>query len=90
MSAEQGYAPAQCRLGICYEFGIGVHYDYECATEMYKKAAEQGHGGALFRLGVYYETEVPDGYEHAVELYKKSAEQGYELAKKRLEEISQN
>ena len=44
--AEQGYAEAQFRLGLLYEFGKGVPENDAEAVKWYRKAAEQGHGNA--------------------------------------------
>jgi TPR repeat protein len=41
-AAEQGYAPAQCKLGTMYSQGHGVTQDYAEAMKWYRKAAEQG------------------------------------------------
>ena len=45
-AAEQGDAPAQCRLGWCYEIGEGVETNAAEAVKWYRKAAEQGHAEA--------------------------------------------
>ena len=42
-SAEQGYAPAQYMLGVCYAEGRGVEKAPEKAKEWYEKAAANGH-----------------------------------------------
>ena len=45
-AAEQGFAPAQCGLGMFYANGQGVDQsDYE-ADKWFKKAAEQGLAAA--------------------------------------------
>ena len=41
-SVAQGYANAECNLGILYEFGRGVTKDISKAIEWYAKAAEKG------------------------------------------------
>ena len=54
-AANQGYAPAQYNLGVCYENGRGVVQSYEKAAFWFKKAANQGDAQAQFYLGVCYE-----------------------------------
>lgn len=46
-AAEQGYAPAQTELGLCYENGKGVEQDEAQAVRWYRKAAQQGSAQAL-------------------------------------------
>ena len=41
-SAEQGQCIAQCWLGFCYEFGLGVDKSFSEAMFWYQKAADQG------------------------------------------------
>ena len=45
-AAQQGYAPAQYKLGDCYACGYGVEEDNVQAAQWYQKAAEQGHAEA--------------------------------------------
>ncbi len=40
-AAEQEYAPAQYRLGCCYEDKDGKTYDAFKAAELFRKAAEK-------------------------------------------------
>lgn len=85
-AAEQGYAPAQNMLGICYEYGEGVEQDYLKAVEWYRKAAEQGYARAQCNLGQCYANGfgVEQDCAKAVEWYRKAAEQGYARAQKNL------
>lgn len=53
-AAENGYAPAQNRLGYDYSAGRGVKGDNAAATYWYRKAAEQGNAAAQFNLGAAY------------------------------------
>lgn len=46
LSAEQGYAPAQSRMGGAYRTGRGVPLDRAEAIRWYNAAAAQGHPGA--------------------------------------------
>jgi TPR repeat protein len=41
-AVEQGYAPAQRRLGQSYEYGLGIAQDVGQAKSWYRKAAKQG------------------------------------------------
>ena len=54
-AAEQGYAPAQTELGLCYENGKGVEQDEAQAVRWYRKAAEQGNKDAQRALADCYE-----------------------------------
>ena len=49
-AAEQGFARAQCKLGLMYENGTGVERSYKKAREWYLKAAEQGFADAIIKL----------------------------------------
>jgi TPR repeat protein len=42
-AADQGFAPAQYTLGICYTEGIGVSKDPVTALEWFYRAAQNGH-----------------------------------------------
>lgn len=82
-SAEQGNAKAQCALGDCYRYGLGIEGDdytnYDEAVKWYRKSAEQGYAEAQYALGcIYSHTErtiMQDDIE-AVKWFRKSAEQG--------------
>ena len=56
-SAEQGDAKAQFRLGLMYEFGIGVAENKKLAASWYSKAAKQEHGRAQEMLSKLAQTE---------------------------------
>ena len=81
-AAEQGYAQAQCNLGISYANGDGVEKNPTEAVKWWRKAAEQGYAQAQFNLGICYD--FGDGVEknptEAVKWYRKAAEQGYAQA----------
>ena len=51
-AAEQGYAKAQCNLGVCYYNGYGVPQSYSEAVKWYRKAAEQGQADAIEALKI--------------------------------------
>src|SRR5689334_13332528 len=81
-AAEQGNTDAQCNLGGCYEYGIGVEKDEQKAVEWYQKAAELGNARAHYCLGCCYENGigVEKNERKAVEWYQKAAELGNGLA----------
>lgn len=54
-SAEQGYAPAQFRLGRCYRNAISLIRDDVLAFKFYSLAAEQNYNEAIFSLGLCYD-----------------------------------
>ena len=78
-SAEQGYAPAQYMLGVCYDNGRGVTKDSVEAVNRYRMAAEQGYMKAQINLGFCYEngSGVTKNPEEAADWYRRAAEQGY-------------
>ncbi len=53
--AEQGYAPAQNKLGFMHNKGRGVPQDFATAVKWLRLAAEQGHARAQYNLGFSYE-----------------------------------
>ncbi|KAF9918592.1 hypothetical protein BX616_007606 [Lobosporangium transversale] len=54
-SAQANYAPAQYKLGACYEFGIlGCPQDPVQAVHWYRRGAENGHVEALLALAGFY------------------------------------
>lgn len=91
LSAEQGNAWAQNRLGDCYRFGNGVTQDYKKAVELYTLSAEQGDKTAERNLGIcyFYGYGVNEDKEKAAELYKLAAEQGDAWAKAELEKCAE-
>ncbi len=54
LAAEQGYAKAQFKLGVLYDFGKGVAADDAEAVRWYRLAATQGHATAQNNLGAMY------------------------------------
>lgn len=49
-AAKFGIPEAQCMLGYCYEYGIGVATNVQIASEWYQKAASQGYEKAKSAL----------------------------------------
>ena len=76
-AAEQGFAPAQYNLGVCYEQGKGAAKDEAAAVIWYRKAAEQMLAAAQYNLGVcYYRGHgVAKDAVEAVRWVRKAAEQ---------------
>ncbi|MBR6655034.1 MAG: sel1 repeat family protein [Alistipes sp.] len=85
-AAEQGYAPAQNHLGVCYKRGKGVPRDYNEAVQWYRKAAEQGHTAAQSNLAecYYYGRGVTEDHYEAVKWARKAADEGNRQAQYRL------
>ena len=77
-AANQGYAQAQSKLGVCYDNGQGVELNFEKAVYWYEKAANQGYAPAQNNLGrCYYNGQgVVPNYEKAAYWFKKAANQG--------------
>ena len=86
IAADQGYAPAQCNLGVCYENGRGVPQDYKEAVRLYRLAADQGDPFGQKCLGVCYENGhgVAQDYKEAVKYYRLAADPGYAEAQSNL------
>ncbi|KAF8951514.1 hypothetical protein BGZ52_011337 [Haplosporangium bisporale] len=54
-SAQANYAPAQYKLGACYEFGLlGCPQDPVQAVHWYRQGADNGHVEALLALAGFY------------------------------------
>lgn len=77
-AAEQGYIPAEYRLGKMYLDGNGVIQDFKQGYDWLLKAAEQGYAEAQFELGGMYNVGkgVPKDSAKAAIWFQKSAEQG--------------
>lgn len=56
IAAQQGYPPAQCQLGFCYQNGYGVELDMVAAVKWYSAAAEQNYARGLNLLAICYKT----------------------------------
>lgn len=80
--ANQGYAPAQHKLGWLYQNGWGTQRDYSQAMQWYSRAAEQGHAGAQSGIGMLYEEGlgVTKDLHEALRWYKISASNGSKSA----------
>lgn len=90
--ADQGYAPAQERLGILFAIGLGVPQDNAEALSWLRKAAAQGNAAAQTYLGGMYKNGqgVPQDYAKAMEWYRKAAAQGTATAQRNLGRMYEN
>lgn len=88
LSAEQGNANAQVRIGDYYYNRMNdvVEYDPKAAMSWYRKAAEQGHPRGQYMLGIGYGkgTGVPSDEKLEFKWHQLAAEQGYGLSAKRI------
>lgn len=75
MAAELGDEEAAMRLGMYYNFGVGVRKDYLKAAEWYYMAANAGNTEAMVWMGTFCEC----GYGVAERDYK-AAENWYRMA----------
>ena len=84
-SANQGYIPAQYKLGLLCEYGNILKAIY-----WYEKAANQGYLDAQYRLGWIYENKLltKDRKEKAIYWYRKAAGQGDRIALLNIEIMS--
>ncbi|KAF9374349.1 hypothetical protein CPB97_012153 [Podila verticillata] len=84
-SAGLGYAPAQFKLGICYELGL-AHFpsDPSHSFAWYKRAAVQGHADAELAVSGWYLTGHPQGLAQseplAYEWASRAARRGWSKA----------
>ncbi|KAF9431874.1 hypothetical protein BGZ76_011579 [Entomortierella beljakovae] len=84
-SAGLGYAPAQFRLGVCYELGL-THFPCDPSQSFiwYKRAALQGHADAELAVSGWYLTGHPQGIAQseplAYEWAAKAAQRGWPKA----------
>lgn len=76
-SALQGYAPAQCQLGVLYQQGEALPRDGQLALEWCQRAVEQDYPPALTLMGDFYQQGqgVAQDIATAVQWYQRAAEQ---------------
>jgi hypothetical protein len=88
-AANQGFAPAQNRVGYMYQLGKGVDQDFEAAMNWYLRAADQGYAIAQFNVGALFEggIGVTRSVADAIRWYELAAKQGYEPARTALERL---
>lgn len=78
-AAEQGYAPAQKRLGQAYDFGKGLlTADKKEALRWYRMAAAQGNGDAQCAIAYMYERGdgVNQDFNESIKWHRAAASQG--------------
>lgn len=78
LSADNGFAPAQYRLGSMYEKGNGVDRDVQKAKSLYEQAAGQGNASAMHNLAVLYASGAlgQQDYATAATWFQKAADLG--------------
>ncbi len=90
MSAVDGDAVSQNRLGIMYAKGVGVPLNFPRAEKWFFLAAKQHYGEALYNLGVLYKV-GPNGVmqdkDKAARLFAESALAGFNPARCELREL---
>lgn len=85
LAAEQGFPPAQVRLGYAYAEGQGVPQDDAEAVRWYRLAVEQGYGQyGLSQMYYAGRGGLPRDYRAAVRYLRLAAEQGHESAQVKL------
>lgn len=90
MSAVDGDAEMQNRLGIMYAKGVGVPQNFPRAEKWFSLAAKQRFGEALYNLGVLYKVGpngVPQDKDKAARLFVESALAGYNPARNELRDL---
>ncbi|HLJ72620.1 MAG TPA: hypothetical protein VKU03_14970 [Roseiarcus sp.] len=77
-AANQDFAPAQYRIGACYEKGNGVERDLALAKAWYEKAAQAGNIRAMHNLAVLLAEGpgVKPDYAEAAIWFRKAAQHG--------------
>ena len=82
VTAEQGVAEEQYKLGIHYHYGEGVEKNLKKAVYWYEKAAKKEYRAAQTSLGncYYYGEGVEKDLKKAVYWYEKAAKQKYRAA----------
>lgn len=78
LASDKGYAPAQIRLGLCYELGSGVEKNLKLASKYYQLAANQNNAKGQSYLGECYLNGkgVKIDLEKAVEYFQLAEKQG--------------
>lgn len=85
-AADTGFAPAQCSVGECYEYGIGTEVDYAQSLAWYKKSADQGYNYGQYRLGkMHFDgCGTTKDLNLAIKLFTKAADTGCAEAQNKL------
>lgn len=92
LSSDQGFTPATCNLGCCYQQGHGVKQDLQMAIQLFNQAAKVDDIDAAYFLGLSYEfgAGVDADADSAIKWYKQAAKLGHPEAKSKLAEIGIN
>jgi len=79
MKALEGCGVSMYKLGICYQYGIGVRKDERIAVKWYFHGSKAGNPLAQYNLGVCFDqgNGVKKNITCALKWYQKSAEQGH-------------
>lgn len=90
--ANSGRAFAQYQLGLSYQKGLGLKENKNIALDYLEKAANQGFVKAQFSAAILILSEKnllkKRGKESALRYLKRASESGHSLAKKRLENLT--
>lgn len=88
-AAEQGHAGAQCNMGLCYKWGLGVPQSDSQAVKWFHRAAEQGEAQAQRFLAEMYEEGqgVEQSFAEAEKWYRLSAALGDVSAAEALQKL---
>jgi TPR repeat protein len=90
LSASEGHAKAQNRLGVCYANGTGLPMDEKAAVKYWSLAADQGDTHAQFNLAYFHEAGkggLVKDFAEALRLYRLAAAQGHKLAPKKMKQV---
>ena len=92
LSAEEGCAAAQCRLGCFYEEGKLVKKDKQAAFKWYSASYENGDAEGAYYLGRCYEYKIgtEKNESKAKELYAFAQSKGYPGAARAVKRLSQS
>ena len=90
LSAEQGNAVSQAKLGWMYTKGEGANQDYQKAVKWYRLSAEQGNAIAQYNIGAMYAmgNDVSQDYARAYMWFSLAASNGGRNAEKGLESVA--
>ncbi|RUS16510.1 hypothetical protein BC937DRAFT_91131, partial [Endogone sp. FLAS-F59071] len=78
LAARGGDVEGQCRLAMCYMYGIGTKNNFQKSFEYFSKAATAGFTEAEYQLGpvAWFEKSAEDGHPQAMRLIADHYERG--------------
>jgi len=81
-SAEQGYAPAEYEIGVCYKIGRLLEENQDTAKYWIERSAKQGYSMAQYVMGniLREDTRIESNERLSAYYYLESAKQGYPAA----------